>query len=160
MKLSTPHHLRHRPSPQLLAPDLVTRIISVLGNDPHLDVESDIIEILHSTGMQQTELSRLSMSDIDFANSRLFIFGSPNGRHERCVPISLHTINAIKRLLAQFPDSSMLLGSSPRTQLHRACRAFHRIASELGIKTVGPYSLRSSFASEFINSCLNVEELK
>jgi integrase len=137
----------------------IDRIIAIANANPSLRLTRDVLVILAHTGIRAGELRTLRVADIDLARSRMHI-SAPNAvTNGRCVPLSPEAVDAIKSLLARFPNSECLLGDHARNRLIQVACNLRRIASEIHLNRVTLNSWRRSFAARVLASGMSIPTL-
>jgi integrase/recombinase XerC len=132
-----------------------------------------ILELFYSTGMRLSELSALSLSDIDFPGQLIRVMGK--GKKERIIPVGTEALTALTHYLRE--RSSLLEGSDAREQsgtlflnrfgtklsarsIGRIVKKYARRVSEQ--KRASPHMLRHTFATHLLDegaSLLTIKEL-
>ena len=144
-----------RKLPVVLSPAEITRMIESAWNLMH----RTILMLLYGTGMRRTEVSQLKVSDID--NERMVIhIRQGKGSRDRDVPMTPKLLEALREYwrwkrptVYLFPSTEGHRGIeepiSDRTVWH-ACK---QAARRAGIsKTIGPHTLRHSFATHLMEA--------
>jgi integrase/recombinase XerD len=117
-----------------------------------------ILMTLYSTGMRRAELTHLNISDVDSKRMVIHILKGKGGK-DRDVPLSPTLLDTLREYWRYMKPQNYLFPSpdsrrkglciSPRGVFH-LCRTAARRA---GIKkTVGPHTLRHSFATHLVES--------
>ncbi|MBK5221495.1 MAG: tyrosine recombinase XerD [Acidimicrobiia bacterium] len=92
--------------PKALTEDEVSRLLSaVVGDSPVARRDRAILEVLYGTGARISELTGLSLSDIDLVAARMRVFGK--GSKERVVPIGRHAGLALEAWLDEAGRTAM-----------------------------------------------------
>ena len=84
--------------PKALTEDESALLDAVVGDDPVARRDRAILEVLYGTGLRISELSGLSLGDLDLESALLRAFGK--GSKERVVPVGRHAIAALVDWLA------------------------------------------------------------
>jgi site-specific recombinase XerD len=141
--------------PVVLTPEEVTRMIECAWNLMH----RTILMVLYATGMRRTEVSLLKVSDIDSERMVIHI-RLGKGSRDRDVPMTPKLLAALRDYWRQkrpkvylFPSTDGHRGTenpiSDRTVWHLCKKA----AARAGItKTIGPHTLRHSFATHLMEA--------
>jgi len=142
--------------PKALDVDACVQLIE--GHQGHSDIEvrdRAIVELLYSSGLRLTELIRLDIGDIDFAEARVQVMGK--GRRARVVPVGRAAIDALRAWLALrgSPSNGPLFVSRRGTRI--SPRTVQARLEKLGLANLGssgihPHMLRHSFASHLLES--------
>ncbi len=126
-----------------------------------------VVEILYWTGMRRSELVRLKITDVDFANQQIKVLGK--GRKERYIPVSedlLELIRNYENLKPKFFDhydkSFLILSNTGRPPypelINRIVKRFLSSLTTLDKKT--PHILRHSFATHLLNNGADINAIK
>ena len=124
--------------------------------------DSAVLELLYSTGARVGEAARLSIQDIDFAQSFIKVFGK--GRKERLCPLGRPAIKAINRLLdasRRLWGASSTAAEEPVFRNWKGSRLTTRSIERLMKKCLtaagipgnfSPHALRHSFATHLLDA--------
>jgi integrase/recombinase XerD len=118
-----------------------------------------IMETLYGIGCRVSELVNIKISDIDFDNRRVKLFGK--GNKERIVPINNSSIKAINALLesrdfnSDYVFASTVLINKPMTT-----RNVRRIVHKYGGKEVHPHMFRHSYATHLLSNDANLRHIQ
>jgi integrase/recombinase XerC len=114
-----------------------------------------IMELLYSSGLRVSELTGLSVEDINIRESLVKVRGK--GKKERIVPVGSKAMEAVKsylveRLLRKGRDRGLFLNRSGRKLTDRGVRRIVvKYARAVAIHgKIGPHTLRHSFASHLL----------
>jgi len=140
--------------PTVLSPDEVRQLIDAAGNLFH----RAILMTLYSTGMRRAELMHLTADDID--SKRMVIrIRQGKGAKDRDVPLSPKLLETLKEYWLWRKPQPCLFPSNYQVRkgqcisgkgIFEICRV---CAQRAGIKkTVGPHTLRHSFATHLVDS--------
>lgn len=115
-----------------------------------------ILELFYGSGLRVSELSNLTLSDLDLADHYVKVLGK--GEKERLVPLGRKSVEALKRWLDVYQpvcNSAWLFPGrkekplSPRAiQLRVKALAYRQLEDQ----DVHPHSLRHSFATHMLES--------
>ena len=152
LSLSTPKQDKHLPL--FLTEDEVARLIeAAVPKDERGLRDRAILEAFYSTGMRISELSGLSIKDVDFIGGIIKVMGK--GRKERIIPIGEQALSVIRQYLEKRKKQTDVLflnksGNRITTRgIRNIVKKYIRIAS---IKQgVSPHTLRHSFATHLLN---------
>lgn len=135
------------PPPRILSKMEYRALRDAARNDIRLEA---IIELLLQTGMRIGELSRLKLSDLDFAKEEITI-KAYQSQPQRLVPLNQACQKAAKRYLkkrVQSKNKNLFLTKTGRNYLVRNIRsAVNRCFQLAGIKNVKVGDLRHTFIS-------------
>lgn len=114
-----------------------------------------ILELLYSSGLRVGELSGIDTDDLSLKDSLVKIKGK--GKKERIVPVGSKAIDAVKsyiieRMLRRSNEKALFLNRRGRRLTDRGIRrVVVKYARSLALQgTVGPHTLRHSFASHLL----------
>lgn len=110
-----------------------------------------LIHFLHATGCRVSEVVSVDISDVDFQNRELIVYGK--GGKERTVYLTQVASMYLERYLKERGDESKALfvgkGSS-RIQKNGIEAAVKRIGERAGVDNVHPHRFRRTLATELI----------
>lgn len=121
-----------------------------------------LIELLYATGARVSEVSRLDVSDVDFAQAQVRLFGK--GSKERVVPVYRRALSVLSAYLQEARPSLVARRRSERTSALfvstrgnrmsadalRTC--FERHVALAGIDPgVTPHAMRHTYATELLS---------
>lgn len=147
--------------PQTMSYDEVNRLLSAPNTRSRLGLrDRAMLEFMYATGLRVSEVSRTSLSDINFDAGFLRTVGK--GNKERIVPIGKHAISWLNRYLTESRPSLARNGNighlfvstrgtalNPRT-IWYLTKKYARAAHIQ--KTVTPHTLRHSFATHLLEN--------
>lgn len=126
-----------------------------------------ILELFFSSGLRRTELTRMSVPDVDFYSGTVRVFGK--GARERVVPVGDAALKAIRAYLGARPRPTDGGIAAPLWINARGRRltgdgvalVVRRSAKKAGLlKGLSPHGLRHSFATELLTNGCGVRELQ
>jgi tyrosine recombinase XerC len=131
----------------------VQKILDLKGSGEQHLRDRAILEVLYGTGIRVSELINLNISDIDFYNEVIRVYGK--GSKERIVPLGSYAQKAIKEYLAvrkEKNNPALFLNLRGRRISPRAVQIIvKRIISLLpDVSKTNPHILRHSFASHLL----------
>lgn len=145
-------------------PKRLPKVISVKEIEEILNqnlsvTEKVIIELLYGCGLRVSELSELSMANVNIKSKYLQCFGK--GSKERIVPLGGKAIAALKKYLPQREfiikkfnlDEKHLLVTDNGREINR--QDIYNLVHEQGKKihkTISPHTLRHSFATHLLEN--------
>lgn len=114
-----------------------------------------IILLMLDTGIRNSELCKARLRDLDKRNQRLHIFGK--GAHERDVPFSSRTHQALWRYLTLRPDANMgdplfLVETGRPFNRHRLLDLMQTIAARAGVADATIHRFRHACAIEYLRN--------
>jgi site-specific recombinase XerD len=141
--------------PVILSPEEVTRMIEATQNLMH----RTILMVLYGTGMRRTEASLLKVSDIDSERMVIHI-RQGKGSRDRDVPLTPRLLAALREYWRWtkptdylFPSPEGWRGSEQPISDKTVWYACRQAAARAGItKTIGPHTLRHSFATHLMEA--------
>lgn len=121
-----------------------------------------IVEFLYSTGVRVSEMTALDISNIDFANMELNVYGK--GKKERTVYLTPIACVHLKKYLDERKDRNAALfvgNKSPNNRLKKS--GVESILKNIGIKAmvenVHPHRFRRTMATNMLRKGMPVEEV-
>lgn len=144
--------------PRFLSVDDVFNLIEKPSGRGFMTVrDRAILELLYSSGLRVSEISGLSIDDLNIKEGFLKVSGK--GKKERIVPIGSKAIDALKSYIAErvalkSNESFLFLNRRGRRLSDRGIRrVVVRYARTIGISgKIGPHSLRHTFATHLLQS--------
>ncbi|GAF63725.1 site-specific recombinase [Bacillus sp. TS-2] len=136
---------------------------SLQGNEPLMQRDRAIIELLYATGMRVSECANLQIHDLDFSIGMVFVRGK--GRKERYIPVGAFACEALNMYLndgrvklsqvsASNEKQSLFLNYRGNTLSVRAYRTIldKRVKAAAITTKISPHALRHSFATHLLNN--------
>jgi integrase/recombinase XerD len=122
---------------------------------PYPERNRAIILLLLDTGIRNSELCKARLRDLDKRNQRLHIHGK--GAHERDVPFSARTHQALWRYLTLRPDANMgdplfVLETGRSFNRHRLLDLIQTIAARAGVADATIHRFRHACAIEYLRN--------
>lgn len=158
-----------RKLPRVLSRADAARLVEAV--DPDLTVhwrDRAVLELLYATGMRVSELTRLSVGDLDLPDESCLVFGK--GGKERLIPVGRPALAALERYLravrpglAKGREREALFLNQRGGRLGRASvwtivsRAAERAGLEQG---ASPHTLRHSCATHLLEGGADLMEVK
>lgn len=146
--------------PEYLTIEEVDKILNINPIKPTDYRNIAMLETIYACGLRVSELVNLKLSNIDFDECIIRIFGK--GRKERIVPMNdsarntlLEYINNYRIYLLKLNDSDYVFINNFGKNISRQgfFKILKKVCSENGInKTVSPHTLRHSFATHLLNN--------
>lgn len=156
--LSSPKITRRLPA-TLSAEDMVKLVSAPVGGTPHDLRDHAMLELFYSSGLRVSELSGLTLQQVDLQNGFLRVFGK--GSKERIVPVGERAQEALKSYLESGRSALVSARTGSELFLSERGKAISRKtiwvivkkhAQRAGIKQkVKPHLLRHSFATHLLN---------
>ena len=148
--------------PRVLSLQEIQTLLSFPSSNSFYDLrDKAILEMLYGTGIRQGELGRLTITDINFQNNTLLIYGK--GNKERLVPLTNRVLKALKNYLIKARPQVI---SQPNQWLwlnkfgNRFCPTkFSRLVNfyshKAGITHASCHTLRRSCATHLLQKGVN-----
>jgi len=144
--------------PHALSPDEAARLMGVEGEDALALRDKAIFELFYSSGLRLAELTSLAVSDVNFRDATVQVFGK--GSRTRIVPVGSYALNALRAWLqarggmVAAQETALFVGRNGTRLSARAVQQRLRIwGVRLGLSSnVHPHVLRHSFASHLLQS--------
>lgn len=122
--------------------------------------DAAMLELLYATGARISEVSRLDVGDVDFAQAQVRLFGK--GSKERVVPIYARALRALSDYLRTARpalvakgeggvDALFVSARGRRMSADALRRRFERLVGEAGLDpSLTPHAMRHTFATELL----------
>lgn len=155
LMLSSPKLDKHLPS--FMTEEEVVKLIESAfpkdENDERSLRDRAILETFYSCGLRISELSSLSIDDIDFISGIIKVMGK--GKKERLVPIGDTALTAIKSYIDKRKKQSqvLFLNKNAKRITSRGVRnVVGKYLKSAGLRRgISPHTLRHSFATHLLN---------
>lgn len=134
------------------------------GEEPCKLRDTAILELLYSSGLRVSELSNLSIGDVDRAAGMVRVLGK--GSKERIVPVGATALAALERYLAERgptdDESPLFLGSRGGRINRRAVAELVKRWSQpiVTFKSVSPHTLRHTFATHLLEAGADLRSIQ
>lgn len=156
---------RRRPLPKTLTVDEVEALLSATdGDEPRAVRDRALIEMLYSCGLRVSELTQLTLYDIDHGNRVLKVMGK--GSRERLMPLPDLLLEVVDRYLERGRPTLKPLARETHLFLNERGRGLSRVgvfkilrarALAAGLaRSPSPHVLRHSFATHMIDGGADV----
>ena len=160
-----PSPKKERLLPKFLSETDTDRLLDTASHSKHFAArDKALFELMYSSGLRRSEVTRLKIGDIDFFNGLVKVLGK--GNKERLVPVTDTALQAIKTYLAcrpnPQPQQALFLNKSGKPLSGDGLAYIFKntaIASELA-RRVTPHSLRHSFATHLLNHGCDLRSLQ
>ncbi|KGA98261.1 tyrosine recombinase XerC [Alkalihalobacillus alcalophilus ATCC 27647 = CGMCC 1.3604] len=144
--------------------EMIQLFNSLQGEEPLLQRDKAIIELLYATGMRVSECQQLQLSDIDFMIGTVFVHGK--GNKERYVPVGEFACEALNTYIEDGRAKLLAKSVNRETNNHLflnykggplSTRSFRtlltkRVKEAALTSHVSPHHLRHSFATHLLNN--------
>lgn len=122
-----------------------------------------LIDFLYSTGVRVSELCRLNITDIDFNNKELIVFGK--GNKERIVYFDSRTKVHLNDYLESRDDNNdalFVVSAEPHERLTPAGVEYivKMVGNKAGVKKCHPHRFRRTLATRLINRGMPIEQVQ
>lgn len=151
---------------RLKMPKTLPRVLSIEEVELLLDIDlktsydyrnKAMLELMYSSGLRLSELLNLTLTDIDFENNLVKVFGK--GSKERIIPIGDYAthalfkyVNEYRNSLLKFPTDILFLNNHGRKMSRSGFfKIVQKLADSKNInKEISPHTLRHSFATHML----------
>lgn len=152
----------YRPQVEVLAPNEITRLLSVPKTNNPLGLrDRALLELLYSSGMRVSEVVGLDRTNIHPTDRQFQIRGK--GQKDRIIYYSERTSTWLSKYLAHRYDNNPALFVSQygRLQVRSVQRLVQQCATLAGIsKAVTPHTLRHSFATHIMANGADIRSVQ
>lgn len=151
--------------PKFLSIPETDRLLDTASHSKHFALrDRALFELMYSSGLRRSEVTRLKIRDVDFFNGIVKVFGK--GRKERLVPVTQTALQALKDYLAcrknPQPQEALFLNKNGTPLTGDGLAYIFKntaIASHLA-RRVTPHSLRHSFATHLLGNGCDLRSLQ
>ena len=153
--------------PVTLSTSEVEKLLTSFDEDRPIDIRNTaILEMLYSCGLRVSELVNLRCSDLFFDEGLIKVVGK--GNKERFVPIGRIGQESVRRYLAiraegkkGFSDILFLNNRGTKLTRNMIFIIVRKGAENAGVKkTIGPHSLRHSFATHLVENGADISSVQ
>ncbi len=167
--LQNPFKLLPAPKREKILPKFLTvpeteQLLDTAAHTKMAPRDRALFELMYSSGLRRSEVVGLKISDVDFFNGIVKVFGK--GSKERLVPVTDEALAAIKDYLAcrKNPQSQEALflnrNGKPLTGDGLAYIFKNTAIAAHLVRKVTPHSLRHSFATHLLNNGCDLRSLQ
>ena len=146
--------------PEYLTIEEVDKILNIRPTKPIDYRNIAMLETIYACGLRVSELCELKISNIDFNECIIRVYGK--GNKERIVPMNDSAINALKTYINEYRSfllrdkiSEYVFINNMGTKISRQSffKILKKVCNDNGIKkSVSPHTLRHSFATHLLNN--------
>ena len=154
--------------PNYLTIEEVDRLLNINTTKVYDYRNKAMMETLYACGIRVSELCNIKLSDIDFNEYTIKIFGK--GRKERIVPINESSMEALKIYINDYRPFLLKTKVSDYVFINNFGNVISRVGffkilkklcKDAGIeKDVSPHTLRHSFATHLLNNGANLRVIQ
>jgi integrase/recombinase XerD len=153
--------------PVTLSTSEVEKLLTSYAEDRPIDIRNTaILEMLYSCGLRVSELVNLRCSDLFFDEGLIKVVGK--GNKERFVPIGRIAQESVRRYLSiraegkkGFSDILFLNNRGTKLTRNMIFIIVRKGAENAGVeKTIGPHSLRHSFATHLVENGADISSVQ
>jgi integrase/recombinase XerD len=153
--------------PVTLSTSEVEKLLTSYAEDRPIDIRNTaILEMLYSCGLRVSELVNLRCSDLFFDEGLIKVVGK--GNKERFVPIGRIGQESVRRYLSiraegkkGFSDILFLNNRGTKLTRNMIFIIVRKGAENAGVeKTIGPHSLRNSFATHLVENGADISSVQ
>lgn len=160
-----PSPKREKLLPKFLSVEETDRLLDTAEESPHFAARNKaLFELMYSSGLRRSEVTRLKIRDVDFFNGLVKVLGK--GRKERLIPVTHTALDALKDYLAcrkdPQPGDALFLNKNGTPLTGDGLAYIFKntaIASHLA-RRVTPHSLRHSFATHLLGNGCDLRSLQ
>lgn len=154
--------------PKALPYEVITQLIDATDSSDLPQRDRAIMELLYGTGMRISELTNLSVKDIDPDSETVIVTGK--GSKQRLIPVGMYALGAIEKytqgerrqMVAKGPGLNKLFLNRRGKPLSRqsAWECVSQAAARVHIPGVSPHSLRHSYATHLLERGADVRTVQ
>ncbi len=156
---------REKILPKFLTVQETDRLLETAAHSKHFAPrDKALFELMYSSGLRRSEVTGLTVKDVDFFNGVVKVLGK--GNKERLVPVTDAALAALKTYLASRPSpgphDALFLNAhgKPLTGDGLAYIFKNTAISAHLARKVTPHSLRHSFATHLLNNGCDLRSLQ
>ena len=159
--------------PTFLSKEQVEKIVERINLNKKLDNRNKkrdqaIIMLFFSSGVRLNELISIKLSDIDFSNNKIKVFGK--GKKQRIVNFDNHTKDLMiqyLKLIEKYPlvkklynDNLFVNKKNKALKERKVQTVVMNNLRQLNLASYGPHTLRHSFATHLLNSGVSINAIQ
>lgn len=146
--------------PKTMSDADVTKLLSVCSDDAEGLRDKALVQLLYASGARISEAAGVKLSDIDYAQRQLRLFGK--GSKERIVPLYAEALQATKDYIANARPLLLAKAKEPTDAFFISTRGnamsaatlrlrFERLVKLAGLdSSLTPHAMRHTFATELL----------
>ncbi len=153
--------LPHRLAPHLTVDETFRLLRAPTGEDARARRDRAILELFYGAGLRLSELTHVSLADLDLAEKRVKVLGK--GRKERIVPIGRYAVEALQAYLEKRGELGRRTGSGgsafflnarggPLSTRGVALIVLTHLTESGLVGKITPHGLRHSFATHLLEA--------
>ena len=159
--------------PTFLSKEQVEKIVEKINLNENLDDQAKkrdqaIIMLFFSSGIRLNELISIKLSDIDFSDNKIKVFGK--GKKQRIVNFDSYTkdlmIQYLKmiekyNLVKELYNNNLFVDKKNKALKERKVQTIvMNNLKQLSLASYGPHTLRHSFATHLLNSGVSIKSIQ
>ena len=159
--------------PTFLSKEQVEKIVERIDLNEKLDNRNKkrdqaIIMLFFSSGVRLNELISIKLSDIDFSNNKIKVFGK--GKKQRIVNFDNHTKDLMiqyLKVIEKYPlvkklyNDNLFVNKKNKALKERKVQTIvMNNLRQLNLASYGPHTLRHSFATHLLNSGVSINAIQ
>ncbi len=159
--------------PTFLSKEQVEKIVEKINLNENLDDQvkkrdQAIIMLFFSSGIRLNELISIKLSDIDFSDNKIKVFGK--GKKQRIVNFDSYTKDLIiqyLKMIEKYPlvkelyNNNLFVDKKNKALKERKVQTIvMNNLKQLSLASYGPHTLRHSFATHLLNSGVSIKSIQ
>ena len=159
--------------PTFLSKEQVEKIVEKINLNENLDDQAKkrdqaIIMLFFSSGIRLNELISIKLSDIDFSNNKIKVFGK--GKKQRIVNFDNYAKDLIieyLKIIEKYPlvkelyNNNLFVDKKNKALKERKVQTIvMNNLKQLSLASYGPHTLRHSFATHLLNSGVSIKSIQ
>ena len=159
--------------PTFLSKEQVEKIVEKINLNENLDDQAKkrdqaIIMLFFSSGIRLNELISIKLSDIDFSDNKIKVFGK--GKKQRIVNFDSYTKDLIiqyLKMIEKYPlvkelyNNNLFVDKKNKALKERKVQTIvMNNLKQLSLASYGPHTLRHSFATHLLNSGVSIKSIQ
>ena len=159
--------------PTFLSKEQVEKIVEKINLNENLDDQAKkrdqaIIMLFFSSGIRLNELISIKLSDIDFSDNKIKVFGK--GKKQRIVNFDSYTkdlmiqyLDMIQKypLVKEIYNNNLFVDKKNKALKERKVQTIvMNNLKQLSLASYGPHTLRHSFATHLLNSGVSIKSIQ